>query len=121
MHYNSNIKNHFTVPNFKCYNLAMLYKLQGNLVAVGTHKGHVQVWDASANKRIGLLEGHTARVGALAWNGDQLSSGSRDRMIFQRDIRSRSAVSSGNADRKLAGHRQEVMYICIALQECLSE
>ena len=71
------------------------------------------MWDASANKRIVQLEGHTARVGALAWNGDQLSSGSRDRMILQRDIRSRSAVASGNSDRKLAGHRQEVRYLCL--------
>ena len=55
------------------------------------------------------------RVGALAWNGDQLSSGSRDRVIlqvtfgkisnfladFQRDIR-------GQGERKLCGHRQEI-------------
>ena len=41
------------------------------------------------------------RVGALAWNGDQLSSGSRDRVILQRDIR-------GQGERKLMGHRQEI-------------
>nr|XP_026691443.1 fizzy-related protein homolog isoform X2 [Ciona intestinalis] len=81
---------------------------RGNLVAVGTHKGYVQVWDALANKKIKQLEGHTARVGALAWNGEQLSSGSRDRIILQRDIRSASAVTPGNSDKKLAGHRQEV-------------
>nr|CAB3247799.1 fizzy-related protein homolog [Phallusia mammillata] len=81
---------------------------RGNLVAVGTHKGYVQVWDASAGKRIIQLEGHSARVGALAWNGDQLSSGSRDRTILQRDIRSYSAVAGNTADRKLAGHKQEV-------------
>lgn len=33
------------------------------------------------------LQGHIARVGALAWNGDILSSGSRDRHIRQRDTR----------------------------------
>lgn len=81
---------------------------RGNLVAVGTNKGYVQVWDTTASKRILQLEGHTARVGALTWNGDQLSSGSRDRMILQRDTRSSSATSGSNADRKLAGHRQEV-------------
>uniref|UniRef100_H2YPL1 Fizzy-related protein homolog n=1 Tax=Ciona savignyi TaxID=51511 RepID=H2YPL1_CIOSA len=81
---------------------------RGNLVAVGTHKGYVQVWDALANKKIKQLEGHTYRVGALAWNGDQLSSGSRDRIILQRDIRSSSATAPGNSDRKLVGHRQEV-------------
>lgn len=79
-------------------------------MAVGTHKGFVQVWDAEASKKVAQLPGHTARVGALAWNGDQLSSGSRDRNILQRDIRSCSSGSSSIAiaDRKLNGHRQEV-------------
>ncbi|KAL7992907.1 hypothetical protein Chor_017163 [Crotalus horridus] len=77
---------------------------QGNLVAVGTHKGFVQIWDAAAGKKLSMLEGHTARVGALAWNADQLSSGSRDRMILQRDIRTPPLQS----ERRLQGHRQEV-------------
>ncbi|KAG8014097.1 Fizzy-related protein-like protein, partial [Nibea albiflora] len=77
---------------------------QGNLVAVGTHKGYVQIWDAAAGKKLSVLEGHTARVGALAWNADQLSSGSRDRVILQRDIRAPPLQS----ERRLQGHRQEV-------------
>ncbi len=70
---------------------------QGNLVAVGTHRGLVQVWDVAASRRISELSGHDARVGALAWNGDTLSSGSRDRAILQRDIR----VPPQVAERKL--------------------
>ncbi|XP_070563589.1 fizzy-related protein homolog isoform X2 [Ptychodera flava] len=77
---------------------------RGNLVAVGTHKGLVQVWDAMAQKRISTLEGHSARVGALAWNADILSSGSRDRLILQRDVRTPCIVP----ERKLQGHKQEV-------------
>lgn len=60
---------------------------RGNLVAVGTHHGYVTIWDVSVNKQINKLVGHSARVGALAWNGDVLSSGSRDRLILQRDTR----------------------------------
>ena len=71
---------------------------------MGTHKGYVQVWDVAAAKRVNVLEGHTARVGALAWNGDSLSSGSRDRLILQRDIRTPAI----QPERKLVGHRQEV-------------
>ena len=74
---------------------------KGQYVAVGTSKGHVQIWDSIASKRIRTIEGHQMRVGALAWNGDQLSSGSRDRIILQRDIR-------GQGERKLQGHRQEI-------------
>lgn len=77
---------------------------RGSLVAVGTHKGLVQIWDVAVNKRVSVLEGHSARVGALAWNADVLSSGSRDRLILQRDVRTPSVVP----ERKLAGHRQEV-------------
>ena len=44
--------------------------------------------------------------GALAWNGDMLSSGSRDRLILQRDARTPSPV-----ERRLIGHRQEVSLI----------
>jgi cell division cycle 20-like protein 1 (cofactor of APC complex) len=73
-------------------------------VAVGTHRGYVQVWDVAASKKLNVLEGHSARVGALAWNGDSLSSGSRDRLILQRDIR----MPPLTPVRRLEGHRQEV-------------
>ncbi|XP_066246119.1 fizzy-related protein homolog isoform X1 [Euwallacea similis] len=77
---------------------------RGNLVAVGTHNGYVTVWDVAVNKQVNTLMGHSARVGALAWNGDVLSSGSRDRMILQRDTRTPPNV----VERRLIGHRQEV-------------
>ncbi|XP_063245219.1 fizzy-related protein homolog isoform X2 [Bacillus rossius redtenbacheri] len=77
---------------------------RGNLVAVGTHHGYVQVWDVAVNKQVNKMQGHSARVGALAWNGDILSSGSRDRLILQRDVRTPRVVS----ERRLVGHRQEV-------------
>uniref|UniRef100_A0A452TP46 Fizzy and cell division cycle 20 related 1 n=1 Tax=Ursus maritimus TaxID=29073 RepID=A0A452TP46_URSMA len=89
---------------------------RGNLVAVGTHKGFVQIWDAAAGKKLSMLEGHTARVGALAWNADQLSSGSRDRMILQRDIRTPPLQS----ERRLQGHRQEVSDRCIRFWNTLT-
>ncbi|XP_058798503.1 fizzy-related protein homolog [Phymastichus coffea] len=77
---------------------------RGNLVAVGTHHGYIQVWDVTTNKQVNKLVGHSARVGALAWNGEVLSSGSRDRMIIQRDVRTPCIVPQ----RKLSAHRQEV-------------
>lgn len=44
--------------------------VQGTLVAVGTHKGFVQIWDAAAGKKLSMLEGHTARVGKEVGGGD---------------------------------------------------
>lgn len=64
----------------------------------------MQVWDAAAGKQVSTFRGHTARVGAIAWNGDLLSSGSRDRFINQKDIREPPAIQ----ERQLVGHRQEV-------------
>lgn len=49
------------------------------------------------------MSGHTARVGALAWNEHILTSGSRDRSILHRDVRQPDQYF-----RKLVGHKQEV-------------
>ena len=56
-------------------------------------------------KVIRAMTGHHHRVSSLAWhrNGHQLSSGSRDAMIFNHDIR-----ASTHHESTLAGHRQEV-------------
>lgn len=88
--------------------LCIIIVIQGNLVAIGTHNGYVQIWDVAVNKQVNKLVGHSARVGALAWNGDILTSGSRDKDIFFRDVRTPSLVP----EKRLVGHRQEV-YIVI--------
>lgn len=56
------------------------------------------------SSQVNKLNGHSARVGALAWNSDILSSGSRDRLIMQRDTR----TPPQTCERRLEGHRQEV-------------
>lgn len=76
---------------------------RGTHIAVGTSKGEVQIWDAVKSQKVCVKGGHTSRVGAMAWNGYCLSTGSRDQSILQRDIRSQDNFSA-----KLDGHRQEV-------------
>ncbi|GAA6017186.1 hypothetical protein JCM8202_005938 [Rhodotorula sphaerocarpa] len=76
---------------------------RGNQVAVGTKNGMVQIWDAQAQRCIRKMSGHTARVGALAWNDHVLTSGSHDRLIYHRDVRIKDHWT-----HKLAVHRQEV-------------
>lgn len=49
------------------------------------------------------MTGHTARVSSLSWNAHILSTGSRDRTILHRDVRSPAQYI-----RKLVGHKQEV-------------
>lgn len=76
---------------------------RGTHVSIGTNKGLVQIWDAEKQRRLRTMTGHTARVGALAWNDHILTSGSRDRLIFHRDVRQADQYL-----RKLVGHKQEV-------------
>ncbi|XP_020694407.2 protein FIZZY-RELATED 2 isoform X2 [Dendrobium catenatum] len=76
---------------------------RGTHLAVGTSLGKLQIWDASRCRRIRTMEGHRLRVGALAWSSSVLSSGSRDKSILQRDIRTQDDFVS-----KLTGHKSEV-------------
>lgn len=76
---------------------------RGDYLAVGTSKGILQIWDTHAQRKIHDLSGHTSRVGCLAWNGDAICSGSRDRSILHRDLRQPHAI-----ERKMTAHRQEV-------------
>ncbi|PGH31372.1 hypothetical protein GX50_05852 [[Emmonsia] crescens] len=76
---------------------------RGTHLAIGTGKGLVQIWDAEHCRRLRTMTGHTLRVGALAWNDHILTSGSRDRTIFHRDVRSPDQYL-----RRLTGHKQEI-------------
>jgi cell division cycle 20-like protein 1 (cofactor of APC complex) len=74
----------------------------GSHVAVGSNDGVVQLWDVTRAKCLREFTGHTSRVGCLSWNGNCLSSGSRDRTILHRDTRMNQILT------RLMGHKQEV-------------
>uniref|UniRef100_A0A5K3EVB2 ANAPC4_WD40 domain-containing protein n=1 Tax=Mesocestoides corti TaxID=53468 RepID=A0A5K3EVB2_MESCO len=76
---------------------------KGTNLAVATYRGRVHIWDVVASRCVRRLEGHVARVGALAWNGDLLASGSRDRQILLRDIRSGPTSGGGLTHNPNAG------------------
>uniref|UniRef100_A0A1I7XES6 WD_REPEATS_REGION domain-containing protein n=1 Tax=Heterorhabditis bacteriophora TaxID=37862 RepID=A0A1I7XES6_HETBA len=64
----------------------------------------IRIWDVHTQKMTMELAGHTSRVGCLAWNGDLICSGSRDRHIIQRDLRQANVT-----EKKMSAHRQEVV------------
>ena len=82
--------------------------LQGTYLGVGTSKGLLQVWDVAATppRRVHSLLTHQARVGCVAWNGELVSTGSRDRSIAVRDLRQPDTPFA--AVRRLHSHKQEV-------------
>lgn len=61
------------------------------------------------------MEGHRLRVGTLAWSSSLLSSGGRDKNIYQRDIRAQEDFVS-----KLSGHKSEVRLVFISFSLILS-
>jgi cell division cycle protein 20 (cofactor of APC complex) len=94
------------------YVTSVAWAPDGTHLAVGTSDARVQIWDAARARQVRELAGeaapgsHTARVSALAWNGGPLlSSGGRDSVIANWDVRKRkdqACVAS------LRAHEQEV-------------
>ena len=72
-------------------------------LAVGTSSGKTQLWDVQACKQLRTMDGHTERVGALAWNQHILSTGGRDALVVNHDVR----IAAHNI-ATLSSHRQEV-------------
>lgn len=78
----------------------------GSHIAIGGSDGNVSLWDVAKQKTIRNYAGHKARVGSLSWAHSPrwlLSSGSRDRSIINRDVRTGSDCVS-----KFTFHKQEV-------------
>ena len=75
----------------------------GNYLAVGTSSNDVQLWDCAQQKKTRTMGGHKARVGALAWNHYLLTSGGRDALVINHDVRIANHVTT-----IYHGHDQEV-------------
>jgi cell division cycle protein 20 (cofactor of APC complex) len=76
---------------------------EGSRIAVGTTDNAVSIWDLDTKKKLRIMNGHSARVGSLAWNNHILSSGSRDTMIFHHDVRIRDHIQ-----QSLSAHKGEI-------------
>jgi cell division cycle 20-like protein 1 (cofactor of APC complex) len=78
---------------------------KGTTLAVGTSSGRLHIYDApTLSLQRTYQQAHIQRIGALAWNTNILSSGSRDRMVYHRDVRD----STTRPFKRCTGHRQEV-------------
>ncbi|XP_072391182.1 cell division cycle protein 20 homolog [Diabrotica undecimpunctata] len=85
------------------YVCSLAWIQEGHCLAVGTTNGTVELWDCSRSKKLRIMEGHSARVGSLAWNSFVLSTGCRSGQIIHHDVRQRDHQIA-----TLSGHTQEV-------------
>ena len=75
---------------------------QSNTLAIGTNAGEVQLWDVNKGANVRTMIGHLGRIGAISWNSSNyFSTGSRDKNILHRDLR-----SPHHYVEKLVGHKQ---------------
>lgn len=85
------------------YVSSVSWTASGTHLAVGTAGGETQFWDSAVCTQLRTMNGHSARVGSLAWNEHVVTSGSRDTTAVHHDLRAqRHAVGT------LRGHSQEV-------------
>lgn len=85
------------------YITSLSWAADGKHVAVGFSNSLTQIWDAERCKPIRNLNGHAARVSSLSWNNHILSTGGRDSLILNHDVRVREHITA-----TLKGHEQEV-------------
>ncbi|CAI2365657.1 unnamed protein product [Moneuplotes crassus] len=71
---------------------SVAWSQKGKHLSVGISNGETQIWDTQQLKLIRTMGGHNGRVGASAWNGSILATGSRDRRILVRDVRADSPL-----------------------------
>lgn len=71
-------------------------------IAVGTSDSVLRLYDPVKRVLIRTLTGHTARISCLAWNSNEVSSGSRDSTIVTHDTRSTGVV------QRYVGHEEEI-------------
>ena len=104
--------------NYPCSNLeesenvvekyvsSLIWSNEGDKLAVGHSLGGVEIYDINKKKLVANFSGHNGRVGVVSWNGNIISSGSKDCNIITRDIRCKN--NNENIIIKFLGHSQEV-------------
>ncbi|CAI9091226.1 OLC1v1026191C1 [Oldenlandia corymbosa var. corymbosa] len=80
------------------------WSLDGKHLAVGLNNSVIQLRDSESSGLLRILqEGHRTRVGSLDWNDQILTSGGKDGMIINNDVRIRSHIVGS-----YRGHSREV-------------
>ena len=91
---NSNNSNNIT---------SLSFMNNGICLAIGLPDGAIQLWDINKKLKIREIEAHEDRISCLSWNEYILSSGSKDKLIKNFDVRNKHPEIS-----KIKKHTQEI-------------
>jgi len=92
--------------NSKNYISGLLFSEMGDTLAVGNSYGQLELYDINTKQKIISFKGHSDRIGAISWNGNIISTGSKDCFIITRDIRCKN--NDENIINKFIGHNREI-------------
>lgn len=99
---NKNINNFSNSYNFN--NISSLsFMNNGICLGVGLPDGAIQLWDINKKIKIREIEAHVDRISCLSWNEYILSSGSKDKLIKNFDVRNKNPEIS-----EIKKHSQEI-------------
>lgn len=72
-------------------------------LGVGLSNGNLEIWDVVKMSKVREIEAHSERISSLAWNNYIISSGSKDKVLKNFDVRSQDAEIS-----RIHQHKQEI-------------
>ena len=72
-------------------------------IGIGLPNGMLELWDVNKATKIREIEAHSDRISSLAWNGYIVTTGSKDKVIKNFDVRIQESEIS-----KIRQHKQEV-------------
>ena len=79
----------------------MSCNIDGKMLATADEHGYVKIFDIEKAKVGYEFQGHTDRIGAIAWNGNLLTTASKDFTIKLRDIRAKSNIAVLNFHKEV--------------------
>ena len=79
----------------------------GTCLAVGLSNGITELWDIEKNTKLRNLDGHTSRISGLDWSNYLLTTGGKDSLILNHDVR----IKEHTVHKLINGHSKEVCSI----------
>ena len=100
----STIKDNTPILEDNAHNITSLsWMNNGICLGLGLPNGTIELWDVVKGSKIREMKGHSDRISSLAWNIYNISSGSKDKLLKNFDVRSPEGETW-----KIRQHKQEV-------------